>query len=992
MQKFDCLSLDCPLFGPHLLEASAGTGKTFSIEHIYVRLILEGIEVEKILAVTFTRAATRELKARIHANLEKALESIQLNESIWSYLQPHLGSESASRLLIDALAGFDQCQIFTIHGFCYRILQEFAFEAKVGSLSNPDEGVKIPESLRQAASDFLRDGIDSSLVCREQLSLLFKEFESMEKIEDRLLSLKESRPALSFSEVSAKCKAALHSWQLEEEKLLSDFRALEKNYKAAVKGDFEIQVKALANQDLFPSLFKEKGSLFDFLNPKNQKVRTQEVGQLHYPDFFEWARTNIAPFFKQKVFPVLQGAFQPIAERILEQEEYFNPDEILFKMKIGIENPRFKECVLQKYTAAIIDEFQDTDAIQWEIFQSLFFEGSLRALYLVGDPKQSIYRFRNADIYTYLQARDFLGEESCYLLDTNFRSSKQLIGALNALFTREWFNLPRTGQTLPYHPVQAGSKIETHFKDGKGAVHFILAEGDSFFDEAFLPYAVREIEQLNLSRSAILVKDRYQANRALEFLKMRGIAAVARSHTPLGQTDAFKAIEELISAVLTPHDKNALNIVMAGPFAKPDLFLPDLKVLLEEKGLVPFAKEFDFDADGMQIFELLFGWEKEEGFSFEGLKRFLRRLKNLDPEEGGRRRMEVNEEAVQIMTLHISKGLEFDVVFALGLASRTPQSEETDEIDAEKMRQLYVAMTRAKNRLYVPIALTKKEPEIGTSSPIELFSRYFDGSFIDEIENLSKRESITLERLSLPIQLGPPKSLKRQDITKSSPKPCPFSPSFLYSFTMLAKKKESDVKWVEPDPDQFTLQTMPRGSDTGIVIHSLFERLFSSPKPIWRDPLEIDALVKEHLQCSSLEPWREAIQQMVQKVVQMPLDGGGDPFSLSEIDRFQVEMEFAFSKPPDFVKGFIDLIFCLRGKVYFLDWKTNWLDNYEPASLEKAMQVQDYELQAELYSEAIRRQFKAELGGAFYLFIRGLAYLKYSPNSNTLPPWKLNSS
>ena len=118
MQRFDCLALNCPLFGPHLLEASAGTGKTFSIEHIFVRLILESVEVEQILAVTFTRAATRELKARIRENLEKALALIQGDEPIWEYLRPHLGSLDAIRSLTDALAGFDRCQIFTIHGFC----------------------------------------------------------------------------------------------------------------------------------------------------------------------------------------------------------------------------------------------------------------------------------------------------------------------------------------------------------------------------------------------------------------------------------------------------------------------------------------------------------------------------------------------------------------------------------------------------------------------------------------------------------------------------------------------------------------------------------------------------------------------------------------------------------------------------------------------------------------------------------------------------------
>ncbi len=953
MQKFDCLALDCPLFGLHLLEASAGTGKTFSIEHIFVRLILEGIELEQILAVTFTRAATRELKARIRANLETARRHIDAESSSWNYLHPHFGAAKSKQRLNDALASFDQCQIFTIHGFCARMLKEFAFEACIGSFPNPDEGKKIPETLQIAARDFLEHGMAPSLLCQEQICLLFKEFDSIDEIERELLQLKEPGPSLSFSEIFDKCKAALHLWHLEEEKLINDFHALEKNYKAC-KGDFEIQVRALANPKLFPALLKEKGTLFDFLDPENRKVRAEDPKFLHYPGFFEWAGVHIAPIVKQKVFPILQKAFKPIAEKILAQEDHFDPDEILLKMRKSIENPPFKERVQKKYEAAIIDEFQDTDAVQWNIFQHLFFEPPLRALYLVGDPKQSIYRFRKADIYTYLDARAFLGEKNSYLLDTNYRSSKSLISALNALFNREWFHLPKTKSTLPYYPVQAGAKVETDFVDEKGAIHFMLAEGESLFDEVFLPYAVREIELLQSRGCAILVKDRFQANQAVEFLKKRGIAAVAKSHTPLGKTDAFKAIKELFNAILHPHDQNRMNIVMAGPLVKSELYLPELKILLEEEGLVPIARELHLEPDAMQIFEHLFAWEKREGFSFEGLHRFLR---HLESEEEILRRMEVDEEAVQVMTLHISKGLEFDVVFALGLATRQPQAEEAAEIDAEKMRQLYVAMTRAKKRLYVPIALSKNRS--GSASPMELFSEVFKGAFIEEIKTLSKKESISLEQLSPPIHFGAAAE-KKQEPAPAKATFRPFQTSILSSFTTLARTSISEVKRFEPDCSQFTLQTMPRGSETGILIHALLEKLFSTCC------FSAD-LIEEQLRHTSLEPWMGAIQEMVQQILSMPIDG----FTLREIDRFQVETEFVFSTHPDFVKGFIDLIFYHNGKVYFIDWKTNWLESYEPDQLKKAIEAHDYALQAALYSEAIKRHFKAPLGGAYYVFVRG---------------------
>ena len=168
---------------------------------------------------------------------------------------------------------------------------------------------------------------------------------------------------------------------------------------------------------------------------------------------------------------------------------------------------------------------------------------------------------------------------------------------------------------------------------------------------------------------------------------------------------------------------------------------------------------------------------------------------------------------------------------------------------------------------------------------------------------------------------------------------------------------------------------MPRGPDTGIAIHSIFEKLFGAAIPLWRDVNGVRALVEEHLRFSPLLPWKEAIFEMVLQTVAMPLQTEEGFFSLSEIEKFQVEMEFIFSASPHFVKGVIDLIFYHQNKVYFLDWKSNWLEQYDRPSLQRAMEVHDYGLQADLYKEAIQRHFKKPFGGAFYVFVRGGAYL-----------------
>ena len=1047
LQKFDCLSRDCPLFGPHLLEASAGTGKTFSIEHIYVRLILQSlkeenqIEVESILVVTFTRAATRELKARIRENFEKALAFLRANDSAaaWDYLKPFLAEEreTAIRALEEALSGFDRCQIFTIHGFCWRMLREFAFEARIGfSLPDPDGGRQTSDRMKQGVQDFLEYGIEENLLCAEQAALLLKKYPSLEMIGELLLKGRGDEGGKgSFAQFHERCKAALQRWPgppIEGEKLQEDFFALQKNFKA-VKGDLPAQAAALGkmfadpeNPIPFRILLKENGTLFKFLDPVNRKVKATFPETLHYRGFFEWARKAFEGTIaeaRKNILPALQGVWNPIQEKLLsEAESSANPDEILNQMKKALEQESFSSAVRKKYAAVIIDEFQDTDAVQWEIFRRLFLEKSLlRALYFVGDPKQSIYRFRKADVYVYLQARDLLGDRHLFHLDTNFRSSKSLVGALNALFDRDWLHLPKAGRSLPYLPVQAGSSTHSVFSDQKGAVHFLLSEGDrkESFEREFIPFAAAEIERLlpelkTASSFAILVKDRFQGEKALNFLQKRGIPAVARSRTSLGDTFAFDAIRELFAAISKPTDLNAAKIVLAGPFGGEDLQLPfdDWKQIVEEKGLVRFCNAFfnhcvqgssllkkivSYDAgfyrDLLQLFELLFDWERKEGFSFLGLQAFFRCLEeSRDDQEGFQRRMEVDESAVQIMTLHASKGLEFEIVFALGLSSLSPETEEeAEEINAEKLRQLYVAMTRAKRRLYVPAVLSEKEAPLSAQSPMELFCKHLESSLPDFLLSLSQKESVTFERW---VQSSPsPQNLEKEMVPLTFvPKKISYDTSIVHSFTSLAQTKHESSPEFSPSLE-FTLHTLPRGAETGIVIHSLFEKIFSLPDR--KNDAAIDLLVEEELRFTSLVLWKDCIQKMVKQTLSMQLMTRDGLFSLADLkgEEMQVEMEFLFHSPPHFVKGFIDLVFCYKEKFYFLDWKTNWLgeneEAYHFAFLDAAMKAHDYPLQAALYAEALRRHlgiddFTEKFGGAFYLFVRGAAAYYLMPDLNLI--------
>ncbi len=516
MRKFDCLSSDCPLLGAHILEASAGTGKTFSIEHIFVRLLLGEIELEEILVVTFTRAATRELKSRIRSNIEKAISGLEGGAIDWPYLKSVENPKKALRILADAQAIFDRCQIFTIHGFCYRMLKEFAFEAQLGfSLAQPETEGAIPKKLWRAALKFLEEQILPELLCVEQMGLILKKYDSLEELAE-ILFLKDEGISVSFSDYWNLYRELLLSWsgpQIEKEKLLEDFQKIAPNYKATAKGNFEEQVIFLASSFTTPhdpiyfrNLLREKGSLFNFLDPSNRKIKWSEPSFLHYPLFFSWSLSKIGPLIEKatrekNLLSTLRSGWQKIVDPILDEEEWFNPDQILNQIEKAVEKKSFLSRVQVKYKAVIVDEFQDTDPLQWDIFSSLFLKQTppLAAFYLVGDPKQSIYRFRKADVYTYFKAREFLGEDALYCLDTNFRSSKKLIDALNVLFARNWLPLPKLQQTIPSYPVFAGSDPSTPFIDGKGEIHFILSEGSNLlFEEVFLPYTIDQIEKLSL--------------------------------------------------------------------------------------------------------------------------------------------------------------------------------------------------------------------------------------------------------------------------------------------------------------------------------------------------------------------------------------------------------------------------------------------------------------------------------------------------------------
>jgi exodeoxyribonuclease V beta subunit len=1137
--------------GNHVLEASAGTGKTFSIENIVIRLLLEPaprtgipLTLEEILVVTFTRASTRDLKVRIRSNLEKSLSILQGKKTCppSHYLTDFLESgdlicKQAIRRLEQALFSFNQAPIFTIHGFCMRALRENLFES--GS-SYPTEGLDaFPKTrLLRVLRDFFRTAFPKELCSPAQLELLVKSYrgkdnsERFDKLLDEVLEKGQKGleiiPSLFYQSVLEQFLATRDVMGLyDREKIMADFM-----YQSRFTTEME-DSDALLAQRMASILEKPNWSWEDFeilvedgvyfadtFVPERRKKREWakfNPTALHYPLLIEALTTHIKGIVdkardKTAIFANIVRAAKQFLERHLKEEEALSLDNILMAMREALDSPAFVQKIKLRYKTAIIDEFQDTDPVQWEIFRSIFLDGE-HSLYLVGDPKQSIYAFRRADIYTYLAAADALGEENRASLDTNYRSCPSLVEVLNVLFSAAsaagLLQLPKLDRSMPYHPVKAGiSQDSARFSDGRGALHFFLAEHQKkgeklnlsdLQESCFFPFIAEEIASLHrrdkfhFKDFAVLVSDRFQGQKLGDCLKLWHIPYSIQRCTRLGDSPVIPAMRELLKGVLNPRNESALKTALGGPiiswthhdiknlentaiYERTLMRFYALRKRFFDQGFASFFQmlmqsiwkenEFsvaerilhreqgvDFHNDLLQIAELLTEEELRTLMPPESFLSFLDGIEKLDKDEDAKtmRRQDPSRDAVKILTIHTSKGLEFPIVFAIGLMTRKQSKEKLlpvatpegislqalgdcdpeiikkyyAEVDAEKIRQLYVAMTRAKERLYVPAAFGPgcKAPELGEASAMDLFLArlgYGTDTPLDLYhERIAGYDGAPLLRflaaldpnIAITHSLLPPISPESEPVHAESaitlvPPSAVVVPGHLlmmHSFTSLSRRTgpfEKEEGWHGAMPHNFqaiekTPHTLPAGNETGVLLHKILELIpFQSVRNI-HSAEELLPFVVPHIEKSPYLEWKQVLCEIVYQALQCPLGG---KFRLADLDPHLQYRETEFLYPwdadilpdelqaaPGFLKGVIDLVFCWEGRYYLLDWKSNWLgpasEDYRQERLGMAMREHNYFLQASIYIQALKkfllltdpRPFDEMFGGVFYVFLRGIS-------------------
>jgi len=814
MQPFDPWSI--PLEGTHLIEASAGTGKTYNITSLFLRFIVESdLKVQQILVVTFTEAATRELRERIRRRLREPAED--------PVLLARLEKDPAARKRIqEALLHFDEASILTIHGFCHRMLQDNAFES--GMLFDAELVPDITPLIEEVVLDFwgrevyaahplfvehlLRENIrPSSLVktCSKVLSRQGWEWLPRE--------VPESHPEARYEAVYAR---AHELWAGDREEIRTILRATydglnKQSYKAgALEGDLRKLEREISSGR--PRLPSDGGAILLKYSQTRlvAKIRKKERPPEH-PFFQACDELRLAlQGFEQKQLAFLRALLdyssRELAKRKRERH-LLSFDDLLAHLWKGLQGPGGQELLRRiraQYRAGLVDECQDTDPLQFKIFSEIFPSGQ-SSFFQIGDPKQSIFAFRGADVYAYLRAGERV--EHRFTLDTNHRSDPSLVTGINLLFQQlEQVRPPFLHEGIHYWPVSPSPRnSDALCGDAAVQIRWIGQEGNPG-KEAWPVGLVKEQLPLRVGRDiqeflggertlagrpvrpddiAILVRRNQEAFEMQEALRHFGIRSVVMSAESVFSSEEAGDLRRLLVAILDPQDGGLVRAALAtailgldgleiaslqdDPGTSEVRFEPWVVLFREwhglwgERGFIQMMHELlhaKLPGHGetvqarilrlpggerrmtnlLHLTDLLHEATYQEHLGMEGLFRWFdrQRLGEAKATDASQLRLESDDNAVKLVTIHKSKGLEYPIVFCPFLWDSALQSGKGDgpvpfhdpadgyqpkldlgedkerhrllerrESMEESLRLLYVAITRAKHQVHLYLGLIK---------------------------------------------------------------------------------------------------------------------------------------------------------------------------------------------------------------------------------------------------------------------------------------------
>ncbi len=715
-----------------VIEASAGTGKTYTLEHLVLDLVVDkGIPLERILVVTFTEKAAKELRVRVRRLLEERVQSGVPKEA---------ASEENTR--IDAaLRAFDAATIGTIHSYCQRALREIAFDAgRPFALELTTTAPLVAQAFRELfRTTFASDPELKAPFADCGPLALAAELEGVRARGIPIAPTAEEIDAATLPEPAALRRAMTAAYTAGGRETKPTRDAVARAFEAfATSG-----VEAI---DGWGELTKAQKSFFE------------KVDDL----VFGGAVGRALPYLAAKSDPrfmALTRMLPPIAARVaaVKQEEGFvDFDDLIGLVAEALDPARgpaaasAAETLRARHDVALLDEFQDTDEKQWKIFETLFLRADKR-LYLVGDPKQAIYRFRGGDLPTYLAAVARIEAMSGLApipLTVNFRSTAPLLEATNALLARDFFH----GDNRYRHPVTAGRR-ERRLVDAAGnplpPILVPTAEGPKkisssakrrkilaavaealratvehgFIDDERDPTQTRP---LRWSDVFVLVASKSDGASVAKAFRRYGIPATRYKEEGLFQTAEAADLYDLLDSLAHPTDRNReirayqtlffgcnaddLEALAALDEGHPLAELRSRLRALAGRGVAALVAELlamtgararlllaEAGARRLVNLEHLLEVLAKEARSsdLEGAVRLLGTwVRGEASPPGGRdlvMRLSERGDAAQILTMHASKGLERPVVAIVSLGSKKPPTGPTTVYRSPTGRRQWIA-------------------------------------------------------------------------------------------------------------------------------------------------------------------------------------------------------------------------------------------------------------------------------------------------------------
>jgi exodeoxyribonuclease V beta subunit len=475
--------------GVNLIEASAGTGKTYAIAMLALRFVVEqNIGIGGILVVTFTKAATEELKDRIRARLAEAKRAAagnigDVDTKVVSWLQ-HLKEQKEQKItsaqviqrLDRALMDIDRAGIFTIHGFCQRVLQERPLES--GQLFSSELTDSIQAIKQQCADDFWRRHIyprpsweasiltasyktpDALLASIDRIAVHMHVYPAYEKLETALSDLKHQLDMANKAWLGV--ASSLQNCFADDKfkaGYVETFESYANELKSWLQGDSKQPPAPAALVLLTGQGIKDALNGHKFRTTKAQSGDDRKLEYLASLDINTEAFDQLVKALNRISLVLRRGLLEHIrvdVNKQLQQQNVLSFDELITRLADSLQGGQGDALIRQlqgHFKVALIDEFQDTDDSQWLIFSRIF-AASTQYLYLIGDPKQAIYKFRGADIYSYLGAQKTAKHR--FTLASNWRSHPHLVEAVNGLFQRQNAFFLEDLQFTPVKPARSG--------------------------------------------------------------------------------------------------------------------------------------------------------------------------------------------------------------------------------------------------------------------------------------------------------------------------------------------------------------------------------------------------------------------------------------------------------------------------------------------------------------------------------------------------------